>query len=204
MYIKPSQKKILWAFVASLLFFVALFTYQKNYEFIGYVAVVLLLLFVLLKSNKYVEYPDKVLWLLLVWAILHMLGGVEAGGSVIYTHMIFPIVGEPYNILKYDQVVHAFGFFVATLAIYYVLKPHLKEKFGWVGVGVVLVMAGLGLGALNEIIEFLMTVFLPDTNVGGYENTALDLVFNLIGALLAVWTIRKVDNSLVKKEQKEL
>ena len=47
-----------------------------------------------------------------------------------------------------------------------------------------------GLGALNEIIEFIVTVFVPENNVGGYVNTALDLVFNLIGAVIAAVWIR--------------
>lgn len=50
-------------------------------------------------------------------------------------------------------------------------------------------MAGLGVGALNEIIEFFATVVVPETGVGGYENTALDLVADLIGALSATTLI---------------
>ena len=45
-------------------------------------------------------------------------------------------------------------------------------------------MIGLGFGGLNEIIEFGATVISPNTGVGGYVNTALDLVADLIGALL--------------------
>jgi len=43
---------------------------------------------------------------------------------------------------------------------------------------------------LNEIIEFSTTLFF-DNNVGGYVNTALDFVSNLIGALLAIPFFRK-------------
>jgi len=43
----------------------------------------------------------------------------------------------------------------------------------------------MGAGALNEIVEFVATVLVPETNVGGYYNTALDLVFNAAGALVA-------------------
>jgi len=130
----------------------------------------------------------SVLWGLIGWGFLHMLGGVEfEPGRVIYTYQILDIIGEPYSILKYDQVIHAYGFFVGTLVMFNVLKKYLPTSFSWLGVGVVVVMAGLGLGALNEIIEFFMTVTLPNTNVGGYENTALDLVFNLIGATAAMF-----------------
>jgi len=171
-----------------LVFFVSIFIYQSNYEFIGYVVVVLLLSILVAVSNAHIKYPMYVLWGLLGWAFLHMLGGVEIEpGRVIYTYQILNIIGEPYNILKYDQIIHIYGFFVGTLVMFNVIKKYLVGSFSWLGIGVVVVMAGLGLGALNEIIEFFMTVLLPNTNVGGYENTALDLVSNLIGAVAAIF-----------------
>lgn len=192
MFIAPSQKKIAWGFVISLIVFTSIFILQKNYEFIGYVAIVILLSGALVVSNKKVNYPNYVLWGLLIWANLHMLGGVEmANGNVIYTWILLPLIDAPYSVLKYDQIIHTIGFFVATLVMHSVLIKHLKQPFGWFGVGIVLAMAGLGLGAVNEIIEFAMTVILPNTNVGGYENTAIDLVSNLIGAVLAVFYLKK-------------
>ncbi len=195
MYLAPDQKKILWAFLLAFLGFTTIFIIQKNFEFMGYVVIVAILLFVMLFSNKQVKYPNFVLWGLLVWAVFHMLGGVQMpSGDVFYTLMLYPIIGEPYNILKYDQVVHAFGFFVGTLVMFTVLRKHLNASFSWKAVSVVVVMAGLGLGALNEIVEFFMTVVLPNTNVGGYENTALDLVFNFLGALIAMIFIKRYQN----------
>ena len=105
--------------------------------------------------------------------------------------MIFNIVGEPYNIFKYDQLVHIIGFFAATLALYYTLKPLLKDNMKkWTALSIIVIMAGLGAGALNEIVEFTATVFVPETGVGGYENTSLDLVADLIGAVIAMFYIR--------------
>jgi hypothetical protein len=43
----------------------------------------------------------------------------------------------------------------------------------------------MGVGALNEVVEFLATRLLPETNVGGFENTGWDLVFNTHGASAA-------------------
>lgn len=190
-YITTRQKQMLWTFVAAIIIFTITFILQKNFEFIGYVVITSILLLVVLVSARRVTYPDYVLWGLLAWAVLHMLGGVAlASGKVVYTLILYPIVGEPYQILKYDQVVHAFGFFVATLVMFYVLKKYLVRPFGPVAIGIVVAMAGLGLGALNEIVEFFMTIILPNTNVGGYENTALDLVFNSAGAVLAVFFLR--------------
>ena len=51
---------------------------------------------------------------------------------------------------------------------------------------------GMGFGALNEMIEFIATLTIPETNVGGYNNTGWDLVFNLIGCALAAIIIRQV------------
>ena len=50
--------------------------------------------------------------------------------------------------------------------------------------------AGMGFGALNEVVEFVVTLLVPDNNVGGYFNTAMDLVFNMLGAILAAVLIR--------------
>ncbi len=50
----------------------------------------------------------------------------------------------------------------------------------------------MGLGAVNEIIEFIAVVVFPNTNVGGYVNTALDLVFNAAGAITAMVLVHLV------------
>jgi hypothetical protein len=47
----------------------------------------------------------------------------------------------------------------------------------------------MGFGAANEVVEFIATITLPGTNVGGYENTGWDLVANLVGCLLAALSI---------------
>ena len=51
------------------------------------------------------------------------------------------------------------------------------------------VRGGMGLGSLNELIEFAATLTVPETNVGGYINTGWDLVSNCVGALTAVTLI---------------
>ena len=61
---------------------------------------------------------------------------------------------------------------------------------GWKAPAVILVLAGAGVGVVNEIIEFVAAWMIPETGVGGYTNTMLDLVFNMIGATIAMgWVI---------------
>jgi len=129
-------------------------------------------------------------------------GGIYIKGTRLYEIMLIDLVGAPYYIFKYDQFVHMFGFGVATLAMYYLIEPYLKfDHKKWVALSIILIMAGLGVGALNEIIEFFASVMLSRTGVGGYENTALDLVFNLVGAIIAMFFVRSIENS--KNQKKE-
>lgn len=189
-------RKKLWPLVIVNVGVIALFSFfflqQQNYEFLIYVGVVILFFIILLLTDRKVAYPLDLLWGLSIWAFMHVAGGgLFFKGIKLYETMLITF-SESYNIFRYDQLVHIFGFMVATYLMYVLLKPLLKkgEKLGWVRLGIVVVMAGLGVGAFNEIVEFTLTVILPETGVGGYINTSLDLVADLIGALLALWYIR--------------
>ncbi len=186
--------------ILALLGFSTLFFARENYEFILYIAVIVFFLFLILFTNKKIGFSLSVLWGLTIWGILHMSGGgMMIGDHVLYAQILLPI-SESYQILKYDQLIHAYGFGLSTLVVYELLKPLLKETHGkWVRLGIVIVMAGTGLGALNEVIEFFATVIMPETGVGGYVNTGLDLVFNLIGAtIVGVFILRKEKNAMLK------
>jgi putative membrane protein len=45
------------------------------------------------------------------------------------------------------------------------------------------VLASVGVSALNEIMEFVISITM-ENGVGGYENTMLDMCFNFVGALV--------------------
>lgn len=163
------------------------FLSKENYEFLLYVGVLIFFFVVVFTTLEKTKFPRHTIWLLSVWGLLHMAGGgLIVKGDVLYTLPIWHIygVGE-WTIFKYDQIVHAFGFFTAAFVVYHLLKQavpnltHTKMMF------VIVALASMGLGAVNEIIEFVAVITVPDTNVGGYVNTALDLVFNAIGATAA-------------------
>ncbi len=183
--IKPKYKTVALVTFLYLLFYGIFYISQKNYEFVFYVSIVVFFFWVLLKSSHKIDYSPFAVWGLSLWGFLHMSGGwITVGEGRLYEFMILRL-NDTYNIFRYDQFVHIVGFFVATVVMWEVLKPHLSEKHGWVGVGIVVVMAGLGLGALNEILEFAAVVVMPATGVGGYINTSMDLVADIIGAILA-------------------
>lgn len=128
-----------------------------------------------------------VLWSLACWGFAHMAGGVVPIGQGRTLYNLWIVDGW----LKYDQAVHAFGFGTATFVCGTVLLRWLPAGPLPSGLAVLIVLAGMGVGAVNEIVEFGATLVLEHTNVGGYDNTGWDLVFDLLGAVVAtVWLVR--------------
>jgi uncharacterized membrane protein YjdF len=158
-----------------------------NYEFLLYVCVILFVGAWILLKQRQIRFDPAILWGLTVWGLLHMAGGnLHVGGGVLYGLVLYPLIPH-LEILRYDQLVHMFGFGVATLIAHHLLRPYLREGIDrWGTLSFLIVLMGAGFGALNEIVEFIAVVVMPETGVGGYENTLLDLVFNLIGGILAV------------------
>ena len=186
--VRKGQLPILITIVVMLLAFSVYYFARKNYEFIMYVFVIVFFLVLILFTNNRVKYSNTSLWGLTIWGTLHMAGGgVPVKGDVLYKLILIPITE---SILRYDQFVHIIGFGVATLIMFEILKPKLEPIKHWTAISIVVVMAGLGVGAVNEIVEYITTLFVSETGVGGYNNTLLDLISDLIGALLALLVIR--------------
>ncbi|MBS3078783.1 DUF2238 domain-containing protein [Candidatus Pacearchaeota archaeon] len=159
---------------------------KVNYEFIMYVSVLVFFMILIGWLNSKYNFSEGVLIGVSIWGLLHMLGGyLRVGDGVLYTYWILPF-------LRYDMLVHCFGFGFATLASYYILKPSLKKEKLNLSMIIFLVLIGMGLGAFNEIVEFILVLTLPKTGVGGYNNTMWDIVFNTIGAIIAVVYIKFV------------
>lgn len=165
---------------------------QLNFEFVLYVGVILAVAGLILWKQRTVRFDLRILWGLTIWGLLHMAGGnLKVDGDVLYNLTLIPLLPAPYHVLRYDQVVHVFGFGAATLVCHHLLRPFLRKPIArQASLMFLIVLMGTGFGALNEIVEFLVVVSVPDTNVGGYENTVIDLICNTIGAVAAVAMIR--------------
>ena len=174
----------------------------SNYEFLLYIGVVVLLMGVVWVIHGRVALTAGALWCLSIWGLAHMLGGlvivpeswpVMGTNRVLYSLWLIP------DRLKYDHVVHAYGFGVTTWVCWQGMRAALGGMAHRVrptpGLMVLCAAAGLGFGALNEVIEFAATLLVPETNVGGYLNTGWDLVANLFGATVAVTAIWISDRS---------
>ena len=120
-----------------------------------------------------------VLWFVAAWGFAHMAGGLVAvGDGVLYNASL----GIP--LLRYDRVVHAIGFGTAAVACWQALRWIDPAVPLTPGVAVLIALMGMGVGALNEVVEFFASRAFA-ANVGGYVNTGWDLVANLVGCAVA-------------------
>ncbi len=169
---------------------------QRNFEFVFYLATMLLMIATVYLVHQRIGISNGILWGLSLWGLLHMIGGLmpipddwsqntDPGiGGVVYNWWLIP------EHLKYDQIIHAYGFAITTWLCWQGLSTSAYTRKGeplrpTLGLMTICTAAGMGFGALNEIIEFIATLTLPQTNVGGYINTGWDLVYNMIGSIIA-------------------
>ena len=77
-----------------------------------------------------------------------------------------------------------------TRLIYIPILRVLRDDASLFIVGLITILAGSGVGAMNEIVEFTAVVLLDVGDaVGGYTNTAMDIVCNAIGASIGWATL---------------
>lgn len=187
--LKPRERTVALFTAAYVVAFTVWFLIRGNYEFVVYVITMLILIVLVGRSLRSAEYPLSMLWALSIWGLLHMAGGgVPVGDSVLYSAQVVPLSppdGE-WTFLKYDQIVHAYGFGVTAWVLWHLMRRHYPVLEGTWTIYAYPALAAMGLGAVNEIIEFIAVLSVPETNVGGYVNTALDLVFNAAGAVAAM------------------
>lgn len=171
-----------------------------NREFILYIAVMAALIAYIGWLHWRFRLAEWSLAALSLWGLLHMAGGlvpvpeswpIDGHIRVLYSWWIIP------GRLKYDQAVHAFGFGVATWVCWQIAQASIAR---WLGVArrdvrpsaailTICALAGMGLGAANEVVEFAATLAVAETNVGGYVNTGWDLVSNALGSITAALAI---------------
>lgn len=164
---------------------------QGNTEFLIYAISMVVFISIVAYLHREVRYTATALWLLAIWGLLHMIGGTipinpslaaPDASPVLYSLRIHP------DLPRYDQITHAFGFFSATVACWESAQVLIKAQRG-LHLSITAMLMGMGLGAINEVLEFFATLF-TETNVGGYTNTGWDLVSNTVGTVIAgIWCL---------------
>jgi hypothetical protein len=186
------------AFYLAIATVVALRTDSK--EFLLYFAGAPFLIWAIALVHKRVQLPVTMLWGMSLLGLFHTFGGL------VMLPESAPTEGKPllYNLwlvqdkLKYDNVVHIYGNALATwfcwnllrYTISVVVKRDIREIPARPIFLLICFLAGVGVGALNELMEFGATQTVPgDTNVGGYVNTGWDFVCNTVGGLITIFIL---------------
>src|SRR3989344_524296 len=177
--------------LAYILYFVVYYLGLGNTEFMLYIGVLVLVFLIIFFLQRRLKFSYTILWMISIWGLLHMLGGglhLE-DGRVLYRWIPFVLydgtsVDSEFIILKFDQILHAYIYFVVSIVMYHLLKFNARVNAKKVPLMLFVILASMGVSVINELIEFGAVVFLGNTGVGGYYNTLLDLVFNSLGAVI--------------------
>ena len=165
---------------------------QQNWQFLKInIPFFFIIAGVVALMHSRVNFSKSLLWCLTLWGAIHLAGGLvripeelayDGDQQTLYSWLV---IG---HWLKYDHVVHAFGFGSCPWLTWEALRASIQQRLGrklYPSMGMIFlcVFTGMGLGALNEIIEFIAVISLLETNIGGYINPCWDLVANLAGCL---------------------
>ncbi len=126
-------------------------------------------------------------WMIAVLGVAHLAGGLlpPVEGATFYETWLIP------GALKFDQAVHLYGSVVSTIFAWQILNRYLDHERTTATTHAVLAAGfGLGKGALNEVIEFLLAAQFRGIYPGAGTNTEWDLVFNLAGVIAAAMVLR--------------
>ena len=164
---------------------VYLFMQRSNMEFIAYLGIVILIGMILVFTYEKIGLSILDMWALSFFGFAHMMGGlvIFPDGLNLYKQILIDIVdnGGGYVILKMDQVIHCLGYGTVAFVIYSVLNKKLQTSKGMLLFLSILVATGLG--ALNEVIEFIVVLSTEFNGVGDLYNMGFDLIFNFAGAI---------------------
>jgi uncharacterized membrane protein YjdF len=153
---------------------------------VGYVSSVLLIA-VGVGWLRRAALPGQLAVGLAVAAVLSLAGGlINVGHDVLYNASIGPYsesLGT--HFMQYDHFAHAYVCFVATFACWVMLAAPHAASLHRRDLVILVVGTALGLGGVNEMVEFIATLAHHGAHAGGYWNTGWDLICNFIGAVAA-------------------
>ncbi len=147
-----------------------------------YVPITVVVAGVVVLIHRSARFSPGVMWGLAGVAVGNLAGGVLlVRGDTLY---VLKLVGD----IRYDKPFHAAATGVAAWASLEAISRWTGRPQASVRFAAVLMAAGAG--SLVEIVEYLGSIIFESTNVGDYGNNMLDLVANLIGAVIAVSLVR--------------
>lgn len=147
-----------------------------------YVPITAVVTGVLFGLHRSFRFSIGVIWGLVMVGIGNLAGGVLMVGDEPLYQLV--VLGD----IRYDKPFHALATGVAGWASYELISAWgTRRRSHGQAFGAVLMACGAG--SLVEIVEFIGSRIFESTSVGDYDNNMLDLVANLVGALVAVLVV---------------
>ena len=152
-------------------------------EFFFYAVAIGGAILLLWKRFRHHEIPLHLLAAIQLGILLHFAGGLATvDGARLYDYHFF---GYRFECLRFDKFVHLYNTLVVTLLVERLLPRSATGSVVWLLLTVLVV---LGLGALVEVVEYIVCLTIPGNGVGSYDNNMLDLAANLCGGCLYLLT----------------
>src|SRR3989344_6681075 len=96
---------------------------QANFEFLYYILLMVGLIYLAVFLNRRLHLAFFIIVNLSLLGFLHLLGGIAYLGSTrLYDLYFFT------GVIRYDNLIHAYGTFIATLTLYGVLVNFIDER----------------------------------------------------------------------------
>ena len=187
---------------------------RKARIIITVIGIILFLAFIVYESTRVPDYvPDTILFIALTITLFLLYTKLDLD-LVSYSAFIIALLFHNsgafgwYNIspigIQWDHITHITGIFAPTLILFrYFRRLFTASKSNNLYVILIIILAALGVGVVIEYYEFAGSFIIGqgegglgqgegdiETELGNslYLNTILDLIFNLIGAVLGVIT----------------
>ena len=151
------------------------------WEFFVYAISILIVMLIAWKTTRLLPTPTWLLILVQTGIVMHFAGGLAIWHeSRLYDKIIFGI--------RYDKYVHLVNGFMGGVLLYKLYFEKLNLKW-WIK-DLQLMMMMLGIGAVVEIVEYLVTLTVAINGVGDYDNNMQDIISNFIGTAISISGIR--------------
>ncbi|PIF04214.1 MAG: hypothetical protein CSA86_02525 [Arcobacter sp.] len=162
------------------------------HEFFLYASVIFLVIFLAWVKFKEIKVKTYILLAIQITIFIHFAGAfVEIDGHRLYDFRILSI--------RYDKFVHFINSFIGAFIIHYLFKKYNVDmgRMTLIGLGFIV----LGIGAFIEILEFMVVLTVPHNGVGDYVNNMSDLLANLFGVIIYIFTYNMLRNKKVYEKQ---
>ena len=172
---------------AVLLLFMCVFVYYSRFveyrgaanihEFFFYAVVIFAAIFAGWLYFRHLQITTSLLLLLQVGILMHFAGAyIPVNEGRLYdAHFLY---------IRYDNYVHFVNAFAVAALVTY-LFTYLNVNIPTLN-NLVVILVVMGLGALVEIVEYIVVLTVEDHGVGGYHNNMQDLIANLAGSVFFI------------------